>query len=77
MAQRRITVDEEVFLDKAIKNVRRQNFFIANEIERNNLRFILKQAFNLLCELRSDYFSPKNYQTLYNQVITELFPIYN
>ena len=77
MAQRRLTVDEEVFLDKALKNVRRQNFLIANEIERNNLRFILKQAFNLLCELRSDYFSPKNYQTLYNQVITELFPIYN
>ena len=77
MAQRRVTVDEEVFLDKALKNVRRQNFLIANEIERNNLRFILKQAFNLLCELRSDYFSPKNYQTLYNQVITELFPIYN
>lgn len=47
MAQRRITVDEEVFLDKALKNVRRQNFLIANEIERNNLRFILKQAFNL------------------------------
>ena len=75
MLAERPIVDQELVLDSALKNVRRQNYFIMLEIERNNLRFCLKQAFTLLCELRTEYLNPKNYQILYNSVVNELIPI--
>ena len=70
-------LDEEMALDSALKNIRRQNYHIMLEIERNNLRFILKQAFTLLCELRTNLLTPKFYYTLFKQVEIELEPIYN
>ena len=75
MLAERPIVDQELVLDSALKNVRRQNYFIMLEIERNNLRFCLKQAFTLLCELRTEFLNPKNYQILYNSVVNELIPI--
>ena len=77
MIERRPIVDEEMALDTAIKNVKRQNYFIYSEIQHNNLRFCLKQAFTLLCELRTQLLSPKNYHELYKQVVIELMILYN
>ena len=75
LREERPEVDEEITLDVSLKNVRRENYFIMLEIERNSLRFILKQTFNLLCELRTNLLSPKNYFILYNQVANELIPV--
>ena len=69
--------DEEMALDTALKNIKKQKNNISLEIERNNLRFCLKQAFTLLCELRTNILSPKSYITLYKQVEMELEEIYN
>ena len=76
MTSEKPNVDEELILDKALKEVRRQNYFIMLEIERNNLRFCLKQTFTLLCELRTDFLKPKNYQILYNHVVNELIQVH-
>ena len=64
-------------LDTALKNVKKQNNNISLEIERNNLRFCLKKAFDLLCELRTNLLAPKSYHTLYKQVEIALEEIYN
>ena len=77
MRDERPLVDQELVLDTALKNVRRQNYFIMQEIEQNNLRFCLKQTFTLLCELRTPLLHPKNYQILYNHVVTELVQVQN
>ena len=77
MRDERPLVDQELVLDKALKKVRRQNYFIMLEIEQNNLRFCLKQTFTLLCELRTRLLYPKNYQILYNHVVNELLPVQN
>ena len=69
--------DEEMALDTALKNVKKQNNNISLEIERNNLRFCLKKAFDLLCELRTNLLAPKSYHTLYKQVEIALEEIYN
>ena len=37
MRDERPLVDQELVLDTALKNVRRQNYFIMQEIEQNNL----------------------------------------
>ena len=76
MTSEKPNVDEELILDKALKELRRQNYFIMLEIERNNLRFCLKQTFTLLCELRTDFLKPKNYQILYNHVVNELIQVH-
>ena len=75
LREERPEVDEEITLDICLKNVRRENYFIMLEIERNSLRFILKQTFNLLCELRTNLLSPKNYFVLYTQCVNELIPV--
>ena len=77
MIGERPLIDEEMALDTALKNVRRQNYFIMLEIEKNNLRFCLKQTFTLLCELRSHLLSPKMYHELFSKVENELIPVYN
>ena len=69
--------DEEMALDTALKNVKKQKNNISLEIERNNLRFCLKKAFDLLCELRTNLLAPKSYHTLYKQVEIALEEIYN
>ena len=71
-----IDEDEEMALDTALKNVKKQNNNISLEIERNNLRFCLKKAFDLLCELRTNLLAPKSYHTLYTQVEIALEEVY-
>ena len=54
MIEQRPLVDEEMALDTALKNIRCQNYQIMLQIEKNDLRFCLKQTFILLCELRTN-----------------------
>jgi vacuolar protein sorting-associated protein 35 len=77
MIEQRPLVDEEMALDTALKNIRCQNYQIMLQIEKNDLRFCLKQTFILLCELRTNILSPKNYLALYSQVFNELIPLFN
>ena len=77
MIEQRPLVDEELALDTALKNVRRQNYLIMLEIEKNDLRFCLKKTFDLLFELRTNLLSPKNYFILYNHIFNELIPLFD
>ena len=52
--------EEEKILDQKIKSVKSCIYQINNQIEKNNLRFCLKEIYNLLMELRTKDLSPKN-----------------
>ena len=65
-------IDQEKALDSAVKNVKRQQYHIYMTIQQNNLRFCLKQTFIMLCELRADQLSAKNYFQLFNAVYDEM-----
>ena len=57
MIGERPLIDEEMALDTALKNVRRQNYFIMLEIEKNNLfprNFIGKKTQNISMEITKD-----------------------
>ena len=64
--------DQERALDLAVKNVKRQQYHIYMTIQQNNLRFCLKQTFIMLCELRADQLSARNYFQLFNAVYDEM-----
>jgi len=65
-------IDQERALDLAVKNVKRQQYHIYMTIQQNNLRFCLKQTFIMLCELRADQLSARNYFQLFNAVYDEM-----
>ena len=67
-----IPVDQERELDLALKNVKKQQYYIQTAIEKNNLRFVLKQIFTTLCELTTNNLNPKNYFELFNAVYNEM-----
>ena len=68
---------EEKILDQKIKSVKSCIYQIHIQIEKNNLRFCLKEIYNLLMELRTNDLSPKNYFQLFNQVFDEMLFIEN
>ena len=65
-------VDQEKEVDLAIKSVERQSYHVLLTIERNNLRFCLKQAKLMLNELRTNLLTPKRYLQLYNSIFEEM-----
>ena len=69
--------EEEKILDQKIKSVKSCIYQINNQIEKNNLRFCLKEIYNLLMELRTKDLSPKNYFQLFNQVFDEMLFVEN
>ena len=69
--------DEEKILDQKIKSIKSCIYQINVQIEKNNLRFCLKEIYNLLMELRTNDLSPKNYFQLFNQVFDEMLFIEN
>lgn len=69
--------EEEKILDQKIKSVKSCIYQINNQIEKNNLRFCLKEIYNLLMELRTKDLSPKNYFQLFNQVLDEMLYVEN
>ena len=70
-------VDQEVALDLALKNVRAQAYHILTTIEKDNLRFCLKQTKLMLNELRTNILFPKNYYTLYTNIFNEIKKVQN
>ena len=69
--------DEEKILDQKIKSIKSCIYQINVQIEKNNLRFCLKEIYNLLMELRTKDLSPKNYFQLFNQVFDEMLFVEN
>ena len=70
-----IPVDQEKELDLALKSVKKQQYQIQETIEKNNLRFVLKQTFTMLCELTTNNLNPKNYFELFNAVYNEMIKV--
>ena len=70
-------VDQEVALDLALKTVRAQAYHILTTIEKDNLRFCLKQTKLMLNELRTNILFPKNYYTLYTNIFNEIKKVQN
>ena len=56
-------------LEKSLKTIKEQAYHINSAIEKNNLRQCLKEAYTMLCELRTNELSPKNYYGLYMSVV--------
>ena len=64
-------------LEKSLKKIKEQTFHINSAIEKNNLRQCLKEAYTMLCELRTNELSPKNYYGLYMSVVDVMLTLKN
>ena len=64
-------------LEKSLKKIKEQAFHINSAIEKNNLRQCLKEAYTMLCELRTNELSPKNYYGLYMSVVDVMLSLKN
>ena len=64
-------------LEKGLKTIKEQAFHINSAIEKNNLRQCLKEAYTMLCELRTNELSPKNYYGLYMSVVDVMLTLKN
>ena len=69
--------NESLKLEKGLKTIKEQAFHINSAIEKNNLRQCLKEAFTMLCELRTNELSPKNYYGLYMSVVDVMLTLKN
>ena len=68
---------KDINLEKGLKIIKEQNFHINSAIEKNNLRQCLKEAYTMLCELRTNQLSPKNYYNLYISVVDVMLNLKN
>ena len=68
---------KDINLEKGLKNIKEQSFHINNAIEKNNLRQCLKEEYTMLCELRTNDLSPKNYNNLYIFCVDVMLTIKN
>ena len=64
-------------LEKSLTTIKEQSFHINSAIEKNNLRQCLKEAYTMLCELRTNELSPKNYYGLYMAVVDVMLTLKN
>ena len=69
--------NKDINLEKGLKKIKEQSFHINSAIEKNNLRQCLKEAYTMLCELRTNELSPKNYYNLYISVVDTMLTIKN
>ena len=68
---------KDLNLEKGLKKIKEQSFHINSAIEKNNLRQCLKEAYTMLCELRTNELSPKNYYNLYASCVDVMLTIKN
>ena len=68
---------KDINLEKGLKKIKEQAFHINTAIEKNNLRQCLKEAYTMLCELRTNELSPKNYYNLYISVVDVMLILKN
>lgn len=66
------TDDQERYADEANANIKKQAFFMKRALDDHNLHEGLKNASNMLFELRTSKLSPQNYYELYMNVTDEL-----
>ena len=64
-------------LEYGLKIIKEQSFHVNSAIEKNNLRQCLKEAYTMLCELRTNELSPKNYYNLYVSCVDVMLTIKN
>ena len=69
--------NKDINLEKGLKKIKEQAFHINSAIEKNNLRQCLKEAYTMLCELRTNELSPRNYYNLYMLVVDVMLTIKN
>ena len=69
--------NKDTNLEKSLKVIKEQTFHINSAIEKNNLRQCLKEAYTMLCELRTNELSPKNYYNLYISCVDTMLTIKN
>ena len=69
--------EKDLNLEKGLKKIKEQSFHINSAIEKNNLRQCLREAFTMLCELRTEELSPKNYYNLYISVVDVMLNLKN
>ena len=69
--------EKDLNLEKGLKKIKEQSFHINSAIEKNNLRQCLREAFTMLCELRTNELSPKNYYNLYISVVDVMLNLKN
>ena len=68
---------KDINLEKGLKKIKEQSFHINSAIEKNNLRQCLKEAYTMLCELRTNELSPKNYYNLYASCVDAMLTLKN
>ena len=64
-------------LEYSLKIIKEQSFHVNSAIEKNNLRQCLKEAYTMLCELRTNELSPKKYYNLYVSCVDVMLTIKN
>ena len=69
--------EKDINLEKGLKKIKEQSFHINSAIEKNNLRQCLKEAYTMLCELRTNDLSPKNYYNLYISCVDVMLTLKN
>ena len=68
---------KDINLENGLKKIKEQNFHINSAIEKNNLRQCLREAYTMLCELRTNQLSPRNYYNLYISVVDVMLNLKN
>lgn len=69
--------EEDKYLDNALKKIKTQSFHINTAMENNNLRQCLREAYTMLCELKTNFLTPKRYYHLYTSVFDIMLNIKN
>ena len=69
--------EQEIILDRSLKNIKAQAFHIRSTIDKNNLRQCLKETYQMLNELRTNKLTPKNYYHLFTASFDEMQHVSN
>ena len=69
--------DQKEFLNSALKSVKNSSQKMKNSINQNDMKQCLKNANELLSELKTSLLSPKNYYQLYSAIFDEIIYLQN
>ena len=69
--------DQKEFLNSALKSVKISSQKMKNSINQNDMRQCLKNANELLSELKTSLLSPKNYYQLFSTIFDEIIYLQN
>ena len=69
--------DQNKFIENALQNVKNSSIKMKNSIDRNDMRTTLKNASEMISELKTNLLSPKNYYQLFTAIFDELIYLQN